>query len=57
MTTRYELCLEEKINLIKDKETALSRRVLSEKFHISMVLKTFSHIVYVHYKFNVFETI
>ena len=57
MTTRHELCLEEKINFIKHKETGLSHRILSEKFHNSIVLKTISHIVYVHYKFNRFEMI
>ena len=36
MSTRHELCLEQKINLIKEKENGLSHRVLSEKFHISI---------------------
>lgn len=36
MATRHELCLEQKINLIKEKENGLSHRVLSEKFHISI---------------------
>ncbi|CAF2849584.1 unnamed protein product [Rotaria sp. Silwood2] len=34
MTTRRELCLEEKINLIKEKENGLSYRQLSDKFQI-----------------------
>ncbi|CAF1172021.1 unnamed protein product [Rotaria sordida] len=36
MTTRHELCLEEKINLIREKEQGLSHRELSEKFEISL---------------------
>jgi hypothetical protein len=36
MTTRNELCLEEKINLIKEKENGLSHRLLCEKFNISI---------------------
>ena len=36
MSIRNELCLEQKINLIKEKENGLSHRVLSEKFHISI---------------------
>ncbi len=65
MTTRNELCLEQKINLIQEKENGLSHRLLREKFHISIgalsnilnihlihILKLFSHIVYGMYKFN-----
>ena len=36
MTTRHELCLEEKISLIKDRENELSYRQLSNKFQISI---------------------
>ena len=43
MTTRHELCLEEKMNLIKEKENGLSHRLLSEKFHIS--IGAVSHIL------------
>ncbi len=36
MATRQELCLQEKIDLIKEKENGHSHRLLSEKFHISI---------------------
>ena len=36
MTSRRYPCLEEKINLIKEKESGLSQRQLSECFRISM---------------------
>jgi hypothetical protein len=36
MTSRRELCLEQKINLIKDKDGGLSHRELSGRFHISV---------------------
>ena len=36
MTPRHELCLEEKISLIKDQENGLSYRQLSNKFQISI---------------------
>ncbi len=36
MATRRELCLEEKINLIKEKENGLSYRQLSDKFQVSL---------------------
>ncbi len=36
MSTHHELCLEQKINLIKEKENRLSHRLLGEKFHISI---------------------
>ncbi len=36
MSTRHELCLEQNINLIKEKENRLSHRLLSDKFHISI---------------------
>ncbi len=36
MTSRHDLSLEEKINLIKDKERGLSHRVLSDKFKLSI---------------------
>ncbi len=35
MTTRRELCLQEKINLIKEKENGLSYRQLCDKFQVS----------------------
>ena len=35
MTIRHELCLEEEINLITEKENGLSYRLLSERVHIS----------------------
>ena len=36
MTSRRELCLEEKINLIKEKDGGLSHRELDDRFHISV---------------------
>ena len=36
MATRRELSLEEKINLIKEKEQGVSHRELCDKFHISI---------------------
>ena len=36
MATRRELCLQEKINLIKEKENAFSYRQSSDKFQISV---------------------
>ncbi|CAF1177590.1 unnamed protein product [Rotaria magnacalcarata] len=36
MTSRRELCLEEKMNLIKEKELGTSHRQLSDKFQISL---------------------
>ena len=36
MATRHELSLEEKVNLIKEKENGLSHRVLSDKFNVSI---------------------
>ena len=36
MTSRRNLCLEEKINLIKEKQSGLSQRQLIERFHISV---------------------
>ena len=36
MTTRRELCLQEKINLIKEKENVLSYGQISDKFQISV---------------------
>ncbi|CAF3328501.1 unnamed protein product [Rotaria socialis] len=36
MTSRRELCLEEKMNLIKEKELGASHRQLSDKFQISL---------------------
>ena len=36
MSIRNELCLEQKIKLIKEKENGLSHRLLSERFHISI---------------------
>jgi predicted XRE-type DNA-binding protein len=36
MTSRRELCLEEKINLIKEKDGGLSHREISDRFHISV---------------------
>jgi hypothetical protein len=36
MATRNELYLQEKTNLIKEKENGLSHRTLSDKFHISI---------------------
>lgn len=36
MTSRNDLDLETKINLIKDKECGLSHRELKDKFHVSI---------------------
>ena len=36
MTTRRDLCLKEKINLIKEKENGFSHRQSSDKFQISL---------------------
>ena len=36
MTSRHELSLEEKMNLIRDRESGLSFRQLSEKFQLSI---------------------
>ena len=36
MASRHELSLEQKMNLIKEKEQGLSHRVLSEKFEVSI---------------------
>ena len=36
MTTRHELSLQEKMNLIKEKENGLSHRQLRDKFQISI---------------------
>jgi hypothetical protein len=36
MATRRELSLEDKINLIKEKEQGVPHRELCEKFHISI---------------------
>ena len=36
MTNRRELCLQEKVNLIKEKENGLSPRQLSDKFQMSL---------------------
>jgi hypothetical protein len=38
MATRRELCLEEKINLIEEKENGLSYRQISDKFQVSLLL-------------------
>jgi hypothetical protein len=36
MASRCELCLEEKMNLIKEKERGLSHRQLGDQFQISV---------------------
>ncbi len=47
MTTHNELCLEQKINLIQEKENGLSHRLLSENFHIS--IGAVSNILNIHF--------
>jgi hypothetical protein len=38
MSTRHVLCLEQKMNLIKEIENGLSRRILSENFLFELEL-------------------
>ena len=36
MTSRHEFNLEQKINLIKEKERGLSYRAINDKFHVPL---------------------